>query len=292
MSRMRVALFENRAQAESIRLRLVQAGIHADVYNESALAKLWFVPRRQTGIRLEVSAKDAERAQRILARWDAERERLKGAVHCPECRSMHVQYPQYAEKSLLTNLAMGLLAEFRLVEREYYCEDCHCMWAKPAAKAGRLRAHMAPNYFLEEFRESTSEASPRQGKRSSGRARDSSNIPDEEKCLFHMFKLWRRILGLTILLGVIWLGIESHGTLITSEAAPASANNKMPELASNVEAKAGISRTQQASTNPETPTYLRDVLPILMGKCARCHNDQNQVMQSWLDYRTASSKRW
>src|ERR1700737_2969471 len=88
MSKMRVALFDSRAQAESIRLRLVQAGIRADVHNESALAKLWFVPSRQTSIRLEVSTKDAERAQRILAGWDSERGRLKGPIHCPSCTSM------------------------------------------------------------------------------------------------------------------------------------------------------------------------------------------------------------
>ncbi len=40
------------------------------------------------------------------------------------------------------------------------------------------------------------------------------------------------------------------------------------------------------------PTYLQDVLPILMGKCARCHNDQNTFLQNWLDYRIAASDRW
>jgi mono/diheme cytochrome c family protein len=29
-----------------------------------------------------------------------------------------------------------------------------------------------------------------------------------------------------------------------------------------------------------------------MGKCARCHNEQTQVLQNWLDYRTTADKRW
>jgi mono/diheme cytochrome c family protein len=50
--------------------------------------------------------------------------------------------------------------------------------------------------------------------------------------------------------------------------------------------------TTPLSAHSEHPTYLRDVLPILMGKCARCHNAQSPVMSSWLDYKTASAQRW
>ena len=42
---------------------------------------------------------------------------------------------------------------------------------------------------------------------------------------------------------------------------------------------------------PGTPTYLHDVLPILMGKCARCHGDERGVLPDWLDYRTAFNDR-
>src|SRR5690349_12048432 len=43
--------------------------------------------------------------------------------------------------------------------------------------------------------------------------------------------------------------------------------------------------------NSNTPTYLRDVLPIFMGKCSRCHNDQTRFLQSWFDYKTALRDR-
>lgn len=45
-----------------------------------------------------------------------------------------------------------------------------------------------------------------------------------------------------------------------------------------------------ASTN-QTPTYLRDVQPILMRRCARCHNEQARFVYNWLDYRTAYEDR-
>jgi mono/diheme cytochrome c family protein len=40
------------------------------------------------------------------------------------------------------------------------------------------------------------------------------------------------------------------------------------------------------------PTYLRDVLPILMGKCSRCHNNQTRFVYNWLDYKTAYADRF
>ena len=49
--------------------------------------------------------------------------------------------------------------------------------------------------------------------------------------------------------------------------------------------------TTSASTNP-APTYLRDVQPIFMGNCSRCHNQQSRFIYDWLDYKTAYTDRW
>jgi len=49
--------------------------------------------------------------------------------------------------------------------------------------------------------------------------------------------------------------------------------------------------TTSASTNP-APTYLRDVQPIFMGNCSRCHNQQSRFIYDWLDYKTAFADRW
>lgn len=40
------------------------------------------------------------------------------------------------------------------------------------------------------------------------------------------------------------------------------------------------------STN-EVSTYLRDVQPIVMRRCSRCHNEQARFVYNWLDYGTA-----
>jgi mono/diheme cytochrome c family protein len=40
------------------------------------------------------------------------------------------------------------------------------------------------------------------------------------------------------------------------------------------------------------PTYLRDIQPIFMGNCSRCHNQETRFVYNWLDYRTAYADRW
>jgi mono/diheme cytochrome c family protein len=48
-----------------------------------------------------------------------------------------------------------------------------------------------------------------------------------------------------------------------------------------------------ATTNETSSiTYLRDIQPIFMGKCSRCHNSQARFVYNWLDYYTAYKDRW
>ena len=47
-----------------------------------------------------------------------------------------------------------------------------------------------------------------------------------------------------------------------------------------------------AAPADQRPTYLRDVLPIIMRRCSRCHNEQARFVYNWLDYRTAYEDRW
>jgi mono/diheme cytochrome c family protein len=60
---------------------------------------------------------------------------------------------------------------------------------------------------------------------------------------------------------------------------------------------APVSASVQAQAVPPAsaklgPTYLRDVLPIFMGNCSSCHNQQSRFVYNWLDYKTAYADRW
>src|SRR5277367_3866906 len=52
-----------------------------------------------------------------------------------------------------------------------------------------------------------------------------------------------------------------------------------------------MSATANGGTN-QSPTYLRDIQPIFMGNCSRCHNQESRFVYNWLDYKTAYADRW
>jgi hypothetical protein len=144
-----VALYRDRAKAQVLQRRLVEAGFDATLNDKPRLRTLWFVSREKDDVRVEVPSEQFARAENCLVDWSAAEGPLDGAIRCPECHSLRVQYPQYTQNSLLTNFAMGLLAELGALERHYYCEDCHFAWPRDGHRARRNRPHSAPFYFIE-----------------------------------------------------------------------------------------------------------------------------------------------
>jgi hypothetical protein len=90
------------------------------------------------GVRIDVPAQLSEIAEKLLLARDAAEDPLRDAIRCPDCRSLRVDYPQFTEKSLCTNLAIGLLAGLGLLEKDHYCEHCHWMWPKLGAMPQQL----------------------------------------------------------------------------------------------------------------------------------------------------------
>jgi len=91
--------------------------------------------------------KTSEKAEEMLLDCDA-KGALPGAIHCPECKSLRVQYPQFAHKSVIPNVIVGLMATFG-GQKEFYCEDCHYTWPMEGTKISAARPHSAPYYFIE-----------------------------------------------------------------------------------------------------------------------------------------------
>ena len=177
---------------------------------------------------------------------------------------MRVDFPQFTEKSFITNLAIGLVAGLGLVEKDYYCEHCHCMWPKPAAT---LRAIPDPT------------GDPQQ-----------KNL-EVEPANFRTFKWWRKLQGSMLSVCAAMLLLEN----ITGLAASTNANSPADAVAVNSVQSNAVGEPNPAEkkspAKSETPTYLGDVLPVFMSKCARCHGDPNSVLPNFLDYRAAFGDR-
>lgn len=87
------------------------------------------------------------------------------------------------------------------------------------------------------------------------------------------------------------------GCILTATAAEGTMANRnwnAPAAAVRKQNPVAVDATLEPRTaNHDAPTYIRDVLPIFMGKCSRCHNNQTTpFLSNWLDYKTALGDRW
>jgi len=143
-----VATFNQLEHAVPLRKRFEDSGIPAEIHNESTMERLWFVGYPLAAIRLKVHSRHYERALKLLHELDAADGALRHALRCPECASSRVEYPQFTRRFILPNL-IGLLSALGLVEKEFYCQDCHYTWPREGRKPSRSRPHSAPYYFIE-----------------------------------------------------------------------------------------------------------------------------------------------
>ena len=139
MNTLPVSLFHCRSDAEPYQKRLSEAGIAADLHDCTTIK----------GARLDVPADKFEPAYALMQQWDAAEGGIQGAIRCPECHSLRVEFPQYTHKAALPNLLVGVLANIGATEKEFYCHDCHFTWPREGKRSSRKRPHMAPYYFIE-----------------------------------------------------------------------------------------------------------------------------------------------
>ena len=132
MNKIPIASFDEKDKAAVLRDRLQAAGVRAEVYDESALQKFWFMSEPLAGQKVRVEEQDFDRAMHLLSDLDAKEHVLRDAVRCPECGSSRVEYPQFTRKFITTTL-VEIFCTTKLLEKQFYCFDCHHTWPKEAA---------------------------------------------------------------------------------------------------------------------------------------------------------------
>ena len=130
MSKLTVATFHDKAKAAEVRDRLEQAGIRAEIYDESKLQKFWFFSEHLAGEKVRVDERDFERAREMLQGLDLNENVLKDAVRCPECGSSRIEYPQFTRKFVVPTLVEIFTVVAPGMKKRFYCEDCHFTWCK------------------------------------------------------------------------------------------------------------------------------------------------------------------
>ncbi len=123
-----VATFNERAPADIIAKRLREAGLAAEVYDESQEQKwkLWNLNPR-AHMRVRVHSAEQTRAEALLDEWKGTEPATSQIVRCPECGSSRIEFPQFSRRTIMGALPAALAAT-GVIAREYYCEACHFTW--------------------------------------------------------------------------------------------------------------------------------------------------------------------
>ncbi|HET6409048.1 MAG TPA: hypothetical protein VFG14_14265 [Chthoniobacteraceae bacterium] len=123
-----VATFNEREPAETLALRLRDAGISADVFDESDAQRFLLMNLEpKAHMRVRVDKDVGERAIEKLREWDRTENIMQAAVRCPQCGSSRIEYPQFSRRTLMSAFPAAAAAA-GLIEREYYCEACAFTW--------------------------------------------------------------------------------------------------------------------------------------------------------------------
>jgi hypothetical protein len=122
-----VATFSDVEKAEEVRNRLVEAGIAAEVHDESKLQKFWFLSKSLAGEKVVVDEKDFDKALEVLQNANALEHVLQGELRCPQCDSADIQYPQFTRKFVTTTL-VEVLCFLRIIDKTFFCQKCQHTW--------------------------------------------------------------------------------------------------------------------------------------------------------------------
>lgn len=129
-----VATYASKQEAEALKKRLQDRGVHAVLHDESNLQLFWFMSRPKASVKIDAPDGEFDKAMGLLKEWAGDPV-VRNAVHCPECASTRVEYPHMTRKFATPTLFLDMLHLVGLFPRECYCLDCHYTWEFGKEKA-------------------------------------------------------------------------------------------------------------------------------------------------------------
>lgn len=126
-----VAVFEESSDAQVLEALFENKKIQARTYNDRIFRLFLFLRPPRVTFRVQVRHGFFKYAMDLMEAEPRASAVLQKAVHCPDCGSLRVEYPQMTRKFFLPTLMLHLGIIFRVIEHECYCENCHCIWNLP-----------------------------------------------------------------------------------------------------------------------------------------------------------------
>jgi hypothetical protein len=123
-----VATFSELDSATAVRDKLEKDGIRAKVVDHSKFQKFVLFSKPLACDKVLVEEADFEKARQLLERADKQDHILRNEIVCLQCGSPHVDYPQFARKFITTTFFGVLFTLLRVMDKTFYCQDCHHTW--------------------------------------------------------------------------------------------------------------------------------------------------------------------
>lgn len=124
-----VALFESMNDGRALQNFLDENRIEARTYDDKVFRYFLFLRPPRLVWHVQVRKGSFNFAVELLKSKSPPV--LEKALHCPDCGSLRVNYPQMTRKFVLPTIMLHLGIIFRVIEHKCYCEDCHEMWSLP-----------------------------------------------------------------------------------------------------------------------------------------------------------------
>lgn len=121
-----VATFNESGPAKNLVAWFERSGIPARLHDERALQK-WFTTEPLATQRVQIDKPRFNDARRLLTENDEGQRLVAEAVHCPDCGSPEIEYPQFTRKFVLPSIGV-FLSNLGFMEKQFFCRQCHYTW--------------------------------------------------------------------------------------------------------------------------------------------------------------------
>ncbi len=139
-----MALFDDEKAGKTLEAFFADKRIEARTFNDKLLQLFLFLCPPQATFRGQVRERFYKMARQLLETTPPPA--LNQAIHCPECGSVRVNYPQMTRKFFLPTVFLHLGIIFRLIKHQAYCENCHLIWSLPkTGTTGFYEAALQPH---------------------------------------------------------------------------------------------------------------------------------------------------
>jgi hypothetical protein len=124
------AAFEKKQDAENLLHYLESCGVQSAVADLTVAQPENAIPAEFAKYQVMVAAGEEKSALEAAHRTEDGVRLIAPAVHCPECGSLDIIYPNYP-RNFLIPFFLRLLAKSHLVDGKYCCLACQYEWTPP-----------------------------------------------------------------------------------------------------------------------------------------------------------------